>query len=775
MSSSHTNHEESEDEEWDKDTDEINSIASDELHETRPNRWKGPPTTWLTFTEQERKAYQAFEGLRRRDLSAHLYNAHALKSRVKRQKTDNAANDEIEDEQVPRRPENDEWAPSHRWTAWPLRTGEVVDDELIPRTEDEHDAFTLRRAVQTYPSQNLEQEISATILRCAKDKFRSRGFPEEDDEDHHPVGEGNDGVVASIETGDNDHHHPTESSQLPSSPPRRRNDESSRYSVPLSSPVKGEPRSQDEGNKQAGPSSQNPNPPRRRRREPTPTYVPGPSIDDERSYKLLRPASRRILSKLDETLTILHNARVAGLRDLSESSASDNEDSDTDADTETARQQKPERKRKGRALARSPSPSAAEATASESKPDKPRSTSKRGRKPKIRVPLEGETEEEMLIRIARETHKKLPSFARSRSRASSRYTTDDDDETASEADSEADVPPKSYQQPSSKKTKRSARDRKDRGRSRSQSVTSTTALTAAQEKDRQERLARWGLRDWRDVLGAAALAGFPQSVVARAAQRCATLFGEEMTFHTLSSTNKTRTTTYRPGDLSLLNASGSEGEEDEAEIELEQRRTVSRQPSLARAFSLDSSSEEDQTMEDANEAASEAGSQRGRAKKAGTPAPSLSLGGGGLRVRRRSVTPVAGDVHFCPYPECERAVEGFARRANMHRHLKLVHGRSPPPLTTTTTTASSPAGSVVGDNDLDQDSMDEMEGGVHLDGFLQPIKVRKGWRGGDVVQREREAGGKYNGRGSRGRRGLVSSAGSDVDMNLGDDGGEGDM
>lgn len=80
--------EESEDEDWDKDTEEINSIASDELHETRPNRWNGPPSTWLTFTAQERKAYQALEGLRRRDLSAHLYNAHALKTRVKRQKTE---------------------------------------------------------------------------------------------------------------------------------------------------------------------------------------------------------------------------------------------------------------------------------------------------------------------------------------------------------------------------------------------------------------------------------------------------------------------------------------------------------------------------------------------------------------------------------------------------------------------------------------------------------------------------------------------------------------
>ncbi|KAK1774946.1 hypothetical protein QBC45DRAFT_360657 [Copromyces sp. CBS 386.78] len=752
--------EESEDEDWDKDTEEINSIASDELHETRPNRWNGPPSTWLTFTAQERKAYQALEGLRRRDLSAHLYNAHVLKSRVKRQKTEEAINDQSENEGGPR-PRENEWAPSHRWTAWPLRTGEVVDDDLLPRTADEHEAFTLRRPVQTYPSKTLEEDISATILRCAKEKFRSRGFAEEDDEDEHAVGEGHDGVVDSIETGDNDHrhHHHAESSQLPSSPSRS-SDELSRYSVPLSSPVKGEPLSQDESNKQTGSSSPISTSSRRRRpRAPTPTYIPVPSVDDDRSYKLLRPASRRILSKLDETLTILHNARVAGLGNLSESSASDTEDNDNDPETEEpVRQQQQQQQRTRRGRPRAPSPG--DATASESISN-PRSTSRRGRKRKIRIPLEGETEEEMLDRIARETHKRIPSL--SRNGAYSFHTTDDDDETASEADTEAE-PPKSYQIPSKKTTTRHTRDR---NRSRSRSVTSITAITPVQEKDRQGRVARWGLRDWRDVLGAAALAGFPQSVIARATQRCTNLFGQEMTMHTLSSSSKrTKTTIYHPGDPL---PEPSDSETDATDIELEQRRTVSRQPSLVRTFSPDDDSQEDdqkdEVMEGVETTASEAERGRGksasrgrsrsnsRARRASTPAP-----GGGLRVRRRSVTPAAGgDVYFCPYPDCERAVEGFGRRANMHRHLKLVHGRSPP---------ASPASSLVGAGD-DQDSMDEMEGGVHLDGFLQPIKVRKGWRGGDLMKREREAKKSYTGRGRRRRR--LGDAGSDVDMNLGDD------
>ena len=70
--------------EWqDKDTDEINSIASEELHETRPNRWSGPPTTWRRYTRPERNTFQSLETTRSQDLSIHLYNSFALSKRAK--------------------------------------------------------------------------------------------------------------------------------------------------------------------------------------------------------------------------------------------------------------------------------------------------------------------------------------------------------------------------------------------------------------------------------------------------------------------------------------------------------------------------------------------------------------------------------------------------------------------------------------------------------------------------------------------------------------------
>lgn len=63
----------------DRATDEINSLASEDLYTSRPNRWSGAASTWRTFTEEDRQTYAALAALRDKDLSAHLYNAFALR------------------------------------------------------------------------------------------------------------------------------------------------------------------------------------------------------------------------------------------------------------------------------------------------------------------------------------------------------------------------------------------------------------------------------------------------------------------------------------------------------------------------------------------------------------------------------------------------------------------------------------------------------------------------------------------------------------------------
>lgn len=68
------------DDDWDLDTDEIRSTASDELYETRPNRWRGPLSTWRHMTEEERLLHQNMEQVRDQDLAIHLFNAAMLRN-----------------------------------------------------------------------------------------------------------------------------------------------------------------------------------------------------------------------------------------------------------------------------------------------------------------------------------------------------------------------------------------------------------------------------------------------------------------------------------------------------------------------------------------------------------------------------------------------------------------------------------------------------------------------------------------------------------------------
>lgn len=68
-----------EDNEWDRDTDEIRSLDSEVLHETRPNRWTGSESTWRHLTAEDRQTHAALIAVRNRDLAVHLFNAFALK------------------------------------------------------------------------------------------------------------------------------------------------------------------------------------------------------------------------------------------------------------------------------------------------------------------------------------------------------------------------------------------------------------------------------------------------------------------------------------------------------------------------------------------------------------------------------------------------------------------------------------------------------------------------------------------------------------------------
>ncbi|KAK7416645.1 hypothetical protein QQX98_005116 [Neonectria punicea] len=600
---------------WELDSDEIASIASEDLHQHRPNRWTGAKSSWRTITEEDRLVWHSMKQLQDRDLAVHLYNSFALKRRGRDAKTAADLMVQTDDGQQA------VWVPPKAWTAWPLKHKQVHNDRLINSQHDDDERFTFRKPEHPLPSTELEEELSATILRTAKRRFRRRESKM---------------TRPSIESA--------------ATPGESGNDAPG----PSSREASAKPETEDEDEKTPG----TPSAARRRRSQPK-TYEPVVSANDDLSYNLLRPSVRHILSQLDTTLSILHNSRVTSLNYLSDSSTEDESDS-----------QSGQKRPRGRPRTHTPS-----AVDKASPVVNPAATPQRsGRPRKIHVPNEGESHEEMLLRIARESHRRLPPTPKDQDAAFEEWIRKGDETTE---------------------------------RERSLSVKREIAEGLETEDDEKvgaknlnrRKLAKWGLRDWSDVLGAAALAGFSSEAIARTTRRCADLFGEGMLMRKLNEAPVSHgagfeTVEYRPEPIQLSRSLSDTSSEDEPDHV--QRRVTSRQPSLAR-------SSHDRSSPD---------SFRGRVSRSRTPQSPATP-------RSRSGSAVG--LFYCPIPSCDRAVQGFTRKPNLRRHLELIHqGQTE-----------------------EMDSDDEVAGAVHVDGFLRPIVPGRGWRGEDTMIRKRK---RYYGR-----------------------------
>ncbi|KAI1464018.1 uncharacterized protein F4812DRAFT_463075 [Daldinia caldariorum] len=733
--------------------------------DVRTNRWHGPKSTWQQFNHQEIDTLTALKEIRDRDLSVHLYNAFALKQGHKKAQDGPVPNKDI-NKATGHPVQPDDWLPQRAWTAWPMRVDKVPPPQDSARTllNDRDEVFTLRKAVRDMPSTALEEIVGAEILRTAKEKFNARPWIKPDvSADEEGGSESQEGINGEDSDGE------TEASTA-----SRRKESRSRS---RSKSVKLEGASGDEKMEVDGrkPETDATSKPHRK-----PRFAPTVSTDDDLSYSLLRPSVRHILTKLDATLTILHNTQESALNyqsDSADSEASDSSHPGSRKSRSRPGSQAPtdEKRRRGRPLgslsqnrsrgrsevreATAAAAVAAEETAPQTE-EQEKPARKRGRPKKAYPRLDGETDREYTIRIARLQKKPIPKFsdepaeravAEEEDPAGDSGNSGDAEETAAEA-----ARGHLARRKKNKKKEKEANNKASRSPSQASSASGGKPRNAQRSGHSRTRL---GLRDWRDVLGAAALAGFPADAVDRAARRCADLFGQSMTLHTLpegpaasSSGRKAplgRATTYVPG-MPRPPLLDEEEEEEEGEGEKQQRRI--------RATSMAAPSA---TSED------EAG-------------PSRTGGGARSCSRSRSVSAAPG-YFTCSFPDCPRAAagEGFLRRYNMLRHMKLVHGY----------TAGAGAASERGSGDEaaagtgvgtgtamgagmpeEMDSEDEMYGAVHVDWFLRPIKIRRGWRANDIKEdsRTRRSGyGRARGR-SRGREGDTGGKDGDGDTRMGE-------
>ena len=485
----------------------------------------------------------------------------------------------------------------------------------MKRTEDEDDALTFRRQESRWPSSSLEESVSATILRLAKENFRKRDLSREQ--------------------------------------------ESPEYSSDVKAAGKGESLPSEDELRLGIDDQQSES---KRTRSKRRSFSPMVSTNDELSYELIRPSTRFILEKLDKTLSILHNARVATVRHDNDTSASEDEDAVTRS---RGRPRASSRGVRGRSQSIAP-------TEEDRDPSVGPQESKRrvGRPSKTHQPKEGETHREFLIRRAREQHKRLPTFS--------------DEESDTEAKS-GDV----------KKAEAKRRRQRSRSRSRSQ-------RTPMQEDDNASEpghISEWRLRDWSDVIGAAGLAGFSSTVIARATERCVDLFGEGMEIHTLNEVGAGRdadvfTTRFEPGVPGTEDSIKNE-EDVEEDANIARARLMSRQSSMAPSDSPSSGSEDEVKIEEAKDVSME------------------------KRTEPSSPRTQTAARFYCTRSGCKRAIQGFRRRNNLVRHMRLVHSE------------------ILEDRPETEESADEMDGAVHVDGFLKPIKPRPGWRADDTRKRSR--------------------------------------
>ncbi|KAH8165567.1 hypothetical protein CIB48_g2717 [Xylaria polymorpha] len=610
-----------------------------DAEDDRPNRWTGPPSTWQQLNGAEIDTLTALNELHNQDLSIHLYNAFALKHRhVRNNIRDSAKPAPNQDVNIVtgQLVQEDKWVPPNLWTAWPLPVNVVPRPEFMKRTDADDEHLTFRMKTRYTPKIELEETISATMLRLAKEKIQARQLIQRDENTVEPRPESTDEESSSIEI--------TSAPSRVRSKSRAKSGSKSRL-VKYESTSEGERMDVDDLHVRKRPTS---TPPERIRLK---TVV---ATDDELSYTLLRPSAQRILGKLDTTLKVLHNAQESRTHCPSESEASEASSRSQSRSRSRSRgpsgthTQSPDAKHKrplnfrAHSIAKDP---VAPETSGEVK--------KRGRPRREYPRLEGETDREYVIR------------PRCRIQPPNTRTT---------------IPELGPEHGEL------ARKPDDNGESRKLYPISRRLTKRVKNHSDDQECHGSACGTGEMVLGAAALAGFPASALDRAARRCADLFGQDFILHTLQ-----------------------EGPPDQTKSD----KRVRYEPGMGIPSLLEDS-------EDSND---EGPSQHLRASSM-TPLESKGRGRGRSAKSQSKLQFRSGSASdgkfYCMVSNCPRAVDPFARRANLVRHLKLIHNYH-------------------GDEvPVEVDSEDEIHGAIHVDGFLKPIKVRPGWRGDDAAKEKRK-------------------------------------
>ncbi len=153
----------------------------------RANRFKGKPYTWRRHTAADRQVAASLERMESADLSAHLYNAHKLKHRVRRpvEQLRGLKDCNSKDAWLKRGEElqftnpygetETELVPGSHWTAWPLPPKPLPAKEKgVSRAESDEDTWYIGDSGAQEAGEVMREEALALFLRQAKEKWSLR-------------------------------------------------------------------------------------------------------------------------------------------------------------------------------------------------------------------------------------------------------------------------------------------------------------------------------------------------------------------------------------------------------------------------------------------------------------------------------------------------------------------------------------------------------------------------------------------------------------------------
>ena len=137
-------------------------LDSDPPDPYRPNKFKGAASIWLDWTAEARNTATSLERLKAQDLSVHLYNTYALRSRAKRLKNEGNSLQSV-------------WEPPKKWAAWPMDITQVPQTSSVslPNFHGVRRSTSLAK-INSESRRNLQEELRACYTRTARKIFEAK-------------------------------------------------------------------------------------------------------------------------------------------------------------------------------------------------------------------------------------------------------------------------------------------------------------------------------------------------------------------------------------------------------------------------------------------------------------------------------------------------------------------------------------------------------------------------------------------------------------------------